>query len=330
MISRDKEHEWSVVGYMSKAHLNQRKGHQLMRWLFGVFLFMAFVLIGCNSDGETLQPLQVQTISLPVVISPTVTLLPTSLPTFTTTPTIHLPTETFIPSIALTATPVLPATLEPTKAVETIKELLGKTDDCATPCFLGIMPGKTTEEETSNLFRHLGVFVARPNSGAYSTYYKLQLDQGPSLSITLTSYNDLVRNIQVDITPEKKKAGVAREWLAYSPEILIRRYGKPSRVEFFLTLLDTGSFDIVMYFDQQNLIVDYMGLDIHSRTPRTWEICPVTAQINDVGLWMGKNPYNPPNEGIPLEKAASMSIDEFSTIITGNPDQACLSLKIGQ
>jgi hypothetical protein len=41
---------------------------------------------------------------------------------------------------------------------------------------------------------------------------------------------------------------------------------------------------------------------------------------------MGKNPKDPPRVAVPLEKATSMTTEEFSKLMTGNPSKACFTL----
>jgi hypothetical protein len=42
---------------------------------------------------------------------------------------------------------------------------------------------------------------------------------------------------------------------------------------------------------------------------------------------MGKVPVYPPAEAVPLQDATDMTIEEFSNLMTGNPNEACFIVK---
>ena len=126
-----------------------------------------------------------------------------------------------------------------------------------------------------------------------------------------------------NVNPEKEKAGSPRKWLAYSPETLINRYGSPSKVNFNVDRGEAPSYGMVMYFDSKKLIVEYYSYDLGAR----WQVCPLLNQMDSVWLWMGRDPQYPPLEDVPLEKATSMTIEEFSKLMTGIPSKACFILK---
>jgi hypothetical protein len=85
--------------------------------------------------------------------------------------------------------------------------------------------------------------------------------------------------------------------------------------------------DMVMRFDTVDLIVEYTGYDVIPRQKDLPKICPLTVQFDSVRLWMGKNPYQLPREAITLETATSLTMEEFSKLMTGDPNKACFNLK---
>ena len=79
-----------------------------------------------------------------------------------------------------------------------------------------------------------------------------------------------------------------------------------------------------MYFDALDLIVSYSGTDlIFGKVPS--RVCPLSAQFDSAWLWIGKNPLYPPLEAgtKSIEEVASITLDEFVELMTGDPDQAC-------
>jgi hypothetical protein len=280
-----------------------------------VYLFLIFViaLSGCASNETTLTPTWTQA-QLP---SPTL-ILSTSTPTF-------LPTQ--MPTL----TP--PATLEPEQAKDTMRTLLRGPLDCGAPCFWGIMPGQTTLGEAKSIFTHLGIQIRSTTYEGKDFYgIRYDFDSGISIIVTLTVQEEIVENLRVDITPEIQRAGIPREWLAYSPETLINRYGLPSRVDFSV---DRGPHEpgttytdyfMIMYFDKVNMIVSYEYGSIDPQLD-SLRVCPLTDQFTLVRVWLGANPQHPPLNEIPLEQAMSVTMEEFSNLMTGHPNKACFNLK---
>jgi hypothetical protein len=281
-----------------------------MRHIHSSFLLLVigFLLSGCVSTDSVLTPTWTE------AQSPSPTFIPP-----TTKPTLQL---------TRTTSPTLPATLEPQQAKETIKTLFQDPVDCEAPCFWGIVPGQTTLDEAKNIFTHLGSQIKSTtldNKEFYGIAY--DLDNGLSIIVTLTVQDEVVTDMRVYITPETQKTGVPREWSAYSPETLIKRYGLPSRVGFSVDWGPRTFFDMVMYFDELDLIVEYAGNNIISGTNESPGVCPLTDQFDSVRVWMGKDPQYPPQNAIPLEKATSMTMEEFSKLMTGDPSKACFNLK---
>ena len=83
-----------------------------------------------------------------------------------------------------------------------------------------------------------------------------------------------------------------------------------------------------MYFGAIDLIVEYGGQGIIP--PEQWDaphICPLTIQFEYVRVWMEEDPGYPTGAWIPLEEATDMSMEEFASLMRGNPEAACFTLK---
>lgn len=269
-------------------------------------LIIALLLSGCKPASLTVIPTQAE-------------IQPPS-PTFIqpTAPPAHVPTET--------ATMTPPATLEPEKAKATIITLLQEPEDCQAPCFWGIVPEQTTLDEAQNIFAHLGLQVKSTTFQGKDFYgVAYDFEDGLSIIVTLTVVDAIVTDLRVDIHPEPQKSDIAREWLAYSPETLIKRYGSPSKMDFFVGRGPNPLYFIDMYFDTVDLIIHYNSYEIYSNM----QICPLTDQMDNVRIWLGKNPMYPPiydSEVIPLEEAVSMTLEDFSDLMKGDPNKACFIL----
>jgi hypothetical protein len=215
-----------------------------------------------------------------------------------------------------------------------ISSFLKDIENCEAPCFLGILPGRTTLGEAKDIITHLGFQLkCFTYQGPDVTYQGQEFceshyvfDNGLSVLGSLLVQNEVIWNLWVGITPENPKVISPREWLAFSPGTLIRRYGSPSSVSFALDWGPRSFIDMIMFFDTEDLIVEYSSYDLIPRQKGSPVVCPITARFDTVRLWMGKDPVYPPAEGVLLEKATSMTIEEFSELMTGNPDKACFKL----
>lgn len=278
----------------------------LKQWLCCVVIFMSF-FSGCKPTVSTVRPTEAKHIATsPNMISPKIE-----------TPVI-LQTKTRMPI----------NTLMPEEASKTIKLLLQEANDCSAPCFWGIVPGQTTIGEANAIFNHLGLEMASTTvEGKDFSGIHYELDSDLSLAFTLSIKNGLVENFRIGIYPSSQKIGLINEWLAYSPGTLINRYEMPSRVDFSADWGPASEFSMQMYFDQLDLIVEYGGQDIIPRKKGPSWVCPLTAELDGIRLWSGNNPVYPPGEGISVEIATPLTIEEFSKLMTGNPNEACFLFK---
>jgi hypothetical protein len=257
------------------------------------------------------------------------TVLPTQVEIRPPSPTSIQPAATIQPILTPTGTATLmpPATLEPEKARETISRLLQQyPEDCLAPCFWGITPGQTKLGEAKDIFTNLGLEI---NGGTYQSKEFYGVDyafDNISMSAHLVAQDNLVKNLTIDLHPEKQQVNVPRKWLAYSPETLIKRYGLPSKVNFIVDRGPRPAYTMDMYFDTVDLIIGYSSYDLEPK----FQVCPLINQIDYIRIWLGHEPQNPPPFDatvISLENATSLMMEEFSTLMTGNPKKACFNLK---
>ena len=308
-----------------------------MKLLRGLYLLLlpAVVLSGCVSGGST--PTATLITPVPASATPTMTTTRTEKPSPSPTalPPRSTPTRTPYPTktASLTPSPTLtpPPTLEPEQAEQVMREMLREPAYCPTPCFWGIIPGQTTLGEAQNIFTRLGLHLEFTNSRANKKFYAVihDFDSGLSITPVLTIQDGIVKNLTIGIQPEKSRAGVPREWLAYSPETLIKRYGTPSKVDFWRSRRAPLVYAMDLHFEPIELIIEYLGRDITYKSETgSFRVCPLTAGFDSVQVWLGKDPEYPPSAGILLEEATSMRLEEFAELMTGDPKNACLELKI--
>ncbi len=301
---------------------------------FYSLLIITLILTSCNINNST--PSKTPVPSEPVVLGITRSPLikssarPISTETQYTSPT-AIPTN-----IAPTYTqiPTSLATLDPQQANGVVGKLLRESVDCSAPCFWGITPGQTTFNEANNIFSHLGLQMKYTNEHDNKKYSEVMysLVSGLTISPLLAIQGDIVMNLDVYINPVKDQGGSPREWLAYSPEILINRYGTPSKITFYVGYpRDPGGdpeawYHMVMYFEPLNFIIEY-EFGVIPPPASSLYICPLTDQFTSIRLWLGKDVENTPIGGVLLEEATSMTNVEFAKLISEYPSDACLTLK---
>jgi len=269
-----------------------------------LLLMLALALAGCSVIIPT-------TLSTQVEPPATSTILPSQTPL---SPATVIPTHT--------STPV--NTLVPKEAEEAIRILLQEPVDCAAPCFWGITPGQTTLKEAGDIFSHLGLSMSSATfEGKDFSGFHFVFGSGLSIRATLAIRDQIVENIQLKIIPEKQEVETRRGWSAYSPETLIERYGPPTRVDILADWGPGPFFSIQMYYDAMDLIIQYAGDGIIPAKRGVSEICPLLAQFDSVWLWLGENPAYSPGPGIPLDEVTSLTVDEFTQLMIGDPDKAC-------
>jgi hypothetical protein len=245
-----------------KARLNSyEKGRKevLTMYRFLIFLTILVLLSSCSTNGVTAIPLNTNTMhpsqtSIPTTFTskPSATLTATIKPSFTPEPS---PTRT------MTSTPY--PSPNPERAGEIVKILLQKSIGCSSPCFGGIVPNETTLSEARNILNNLGLNLTAMNNDNQHFVYNMEVPtQDDYLSLILTGHDETITDINLFLPPEKQRLDVAREWLAYSPETLIHRYGQPSKVNLVLTRgPSSDAMFMIVYFDNVNLIIEY-GFDI--------------------------------------------------------------------
>lgn len=280
-----------------------------VRWLTFLLIF-PFAIVGCVPSNK---PTFIEkSVSSYQNSTQTQKITSTAIKIFTTSP---IRTQTI--------TPVM--TLRPDEAANSIKTLIQTSTDCMAPCFWGITPGQTTIVDAINIFTYLGLKVWKIKK-TIRDYYTINYDvlNGPTFMVSLTVTNNQIDNIILDITPEKKIVGLPRQWSAYSPETLIKRYGPPAAVEFSLGRA-TPIYSMSMYFDNKDLIIEYGGY-YNLSDGQKLKVCPNIDQYYSVRAWFGNNLENPPLHVISLDQATDLTLGKFSQLMTTDSSDSCFNL----
>jgi hypothetical protein len=263
-----------------------------------------------------------------------------SVPTATTTNKLPVTDTTISQTPAITFTSFVTRTLEPIatstslpvlsqQASESeIKELLQNDVVCKPPCFLGVIPEKTTVEELKNIFNHFGLPLHdyEGKGRAYAVEKFPNSDIPPETGFHLS--NGLVKSMRV--YPNRSNQF---EWSIYSPSAMLKRFGAPSKVTFGLRVIHEPSptpwkawYRMTFFYDDLNLIISYSDPEI--RLGELITVCPNKDDFQGAIIWLGESPYFPPSPDADgsLENVTSFSLESFKEYLLLDPG-ACFYLK---
>lgn len=280
---------------------------------------LALILISCGSSSQLTGYASTQSTSVQES--------PTQLGIFASsqTPGISIQTPTLIvPTQTSTLTPS--AQLEPAQANAEIMQTLQDYKACPPPCYLGVVPGKTTSGELQNIFTRWGISLDQRmyfSAPVYSFDYSF----GKEFALNAAFYtgNGLVDGIHFNVDQYKPY-----EWLSFSPEALLRRNGVPSAVTFLIGSIHEPSptpwkrwYYMTIRYDQLDLRVEYWDVEI--KPDDLIVACPNKDPYRGAYVWLGERFTIFPPEGTPLEEAASMSLQKFHDFVLEGPG-ACFYL----
>jgi hypothetical protein len=226
-------------------------------------------------------------------------------------------------------------TLRETEASNRLQQLLKKQESCQSPCLWAITPGKTTLDDAQEILRSLGLPLIhtseKPEEDSYATDFGFE--NGLSAAIVLTVRNGLIAVIQTNVgLINYTGSSLVRDWLAFSPDVILEQYGVPDRVDFHVstppyggTSVPTISYTMAIYFEEIDLILEYDSVPV--RDEEFIKICPLVDKFSGVGAWLGKDPENAPGKtGVTLQDAASLAPEQFYELMLQEPETACFNL----
>jgi hypothetical protein len=108
-----------------------------------------------------------------------------------------------------------------------ILNFVKNNEECKLPCFLGITPGETKEEEINNLLNHLSLNADKISHGTIEAYDFSWKKNGSDEFLSMQIYvdNGVVTVMAVNIS------GLDDEtYKKYSPEYFLKNFGGPDRI----------------------------------------------------------------------------------------------------
>ncbi len=300
-----------------------------IRRLLG-FLFIISLLIGIITIFLRFAPLKQQVAR---TVTPNVTL--PRIPTEIRLKTQVVPTNSFAVSPTIAYLPRLTPQVDEKEIQRKRTELLMKQGICAEPCYWGIRPGYTTINEAMNTFYSLGASLTKDVEGSTANYYSTSFKYSDEIyvDISIIEHNEIIEFVKTILVFENNSSIANYEWLVYSPKNVISSYGTPSRIEFVLGMAPSEgitpniSYVMTIYYDDLDLILRYSS-PVFLNYEKEIRVCPLSTEFESVVVWQGREvDTTPQKEDVTIEKASSLSIDQFvKTTQTKDKDAACITL----
>ena len=291
-------------------------------------------LTSCGVPATTATPQPVTT------LSPTLLLLPGLTPTPSQTPIPMPPTPTFVP------------TLHPDQE-KRVDELL-RNEDCKLPCYLGIMPGKTTLSEARAILENLGFgyrgeYKRKDDSIEYPYILVIsgrsEADETPrpdgsivtvSQSISLITDNDVVQIIEVNVgtigpgtsTAQARKK-LREYWARYTARGIFVQLGLPDQLYTDAPNEIGSGSNLWATYNKIGVVAQIYGTgqenNICPQLEATWIdlrllLSSATSQLSIFGD--GGVPPTDRNVWLPIEEVLGVSTQEFYQGVIADPS-AC-------
>jgi hypothetical protein len=288
-----------------------------------------FVLAGCVPEiSMTLRPNQTTTPSF--IISPSSTASPK-------------PTLVFPPSL----TPV------PNMQSDKIPQLIAALQDdaCKLPCYLGIVPGKTTLQEGIAILENLGGIYTgsyqRESDGALSYNFKFYIGDDATLpkgrivehSVTLMTDKDIVQIVDVIASPiiyesrEPATTTYQTYWKRYSLREIFLQMGEPENI--YLNPKDRPSESGTQWFlvyVKQSIQIDLYDSWLENKLCPNETVMPLGMTLSYPGSPFsiyadGRVPPTDREIYLPIEAMFGITTNDFYNQIFADPS-ICFEPKV--
>jgi hypothetical protein len=274
----------------------------------------------------------------------------TFIPTEQSTSTVQWSTPsatTIPPSATLTFTPPPPTltstitpmpTYSPDEAELILAEMMQTNGNCSVPCFWGIIPGQTPIDEAvgflTALSRSFGddeIVQAVGNDTIYSFSFNFYKESEIMIYVSLTRRNNGLVNLfaRPDSGYYMPPDNV---WLGFRPETVLKKFGAPSRVGFYIVTGAEGHgyYGMLIYYSQT--VIEYIYPKYISypmiKSGNT-KICPLTDGASWFEYWLGsdfRNEVPPYKYEVALNDVTSMTEAGFYALMIGKPEDACFTV----
>jgi hypothetical protein len=228
-----------------------------------------------------------------------------------------------------------------------IKLLLKNNNSCDLPCWWGIEPGKTTWASVEKILLHLDAKSQQLKSDGELLRYGvggLDLKSTSTSEVVFSVRQELVENIIISTFGDSYPEEFQKVWEHYSPDKILLKYGKPSRMKVYVSTYgetNNAGYQYWLYYDKLGFLITYGG---GIKKNETFHICPnfnnlesTDNQISEMQIYL-----KPSNSDIPLEAvvgnkgmeligpllknfedATGQSVDEYYSGFLSDPKNIC-------
>lgn len=235
----------------------------------------------------------------------------------------------------VTVLPLATVTPEPTLTIQLrdkyIQNLLQERQKCKLPCWWGMDPGKTAWVEAESLLRHMGMEPTSTVRSADQTHHEVHFDQA-SAERTLINWiefeekRDYISVMRAKAFSNGNSEQFFTLWKNFSPEEILKRYGKPSRIWVQSTSSGRSvvGYTLWLFYDSQGFLIISGG---NTDRKEIYSICPsfkATDSSIDIEIVLRSSNGSIPLESLteqygpvskpyilPIEEATNLSIDSF-------------------
>lgn len=304
-----------------------------------IFSLLSLLLIiistsRCNKVAEGIQPPGTITHPLPT-LSPTRQIPPIS------------PTSSIKPVIESTVKPF--PTLLP-QVTQQLLEILQTNGNCKLPCFIGIIPGKTTFDQAKSIIEKYSINKLRIGGYQSKNFPNHQITSGSIVADTLQSdnvwrsltiilevdQNRLVQNIMLDteIFGDGWAEFHDKHMIKYGLREIFKQIGPPDEIYYWNKL----GYTITIVYEKVKLLLTFSANYSYSGNGYYW-ICPNMGDgdtrsfrlilANPKGSMSVADILPYPIVDKTLYEATGLTVQEFYESVISDNQPACFNLKCG-
>ncbi len=289
-----------------------------------IVIVFIILIAGCSTPAQESPTKQTNSTSTkiagstynPFTPSPTLTKIPTTNTINTVSPSY---TPSVHPSVAWTA-------MSPTEQFEYWIGLISTNNGCELPCWLGLMPGKATEEDISNFFypitgrnsilpitnyvRKDHFPIMKTDSGLLELYFDFYEQNGILFRIYVAT--DILNK---PLNDPRYDPALTDAMQIYSLDKVLTKYGVPSRAYLGITEgpSEPGApwlYHLYVIYDNLGFMIYYEGGDLH-RSGDTISVCPSYQKLSYINLFL-QSPESESTLDTFLKEIYGLSLEDMS------------------
>ena len=221
---------------------------------------------------------------------------------------------------------------------ELLSGFIKSNGGCELPCFMGIIPGKTTWESAHQALGTVSPSFNGTSAWFHDAAHNVQMDVDFKILIGKNGEPAMVQQVQANMYAEEMEAGsyYAQMFEDFLLARVLKYLGEPSQIFVTVDILGslrlnnispTPDYSLVLIYDRFGLEVQYSWKVEESG--KQWKLCPGKGLfISDLSIYMPEISFSTGGffsaPYYPLEQATSMNINIFYETFKDSNSQVCL------